>query len=89
MTTYIVTFEVNNATRQSALEKKLKEYESYCPIHNNCWAIISDETPLQILNFFDEVLSAPDRVFIIRSGTHAAWVNSYGTKHDEWLKDEL
>ena len=89
MTTYIVTFEVNDISKQSALEEKLKEYKGYCPIHDNCWAIVTDQTPVQIRDFLSSALSESDRIFVIRSGTYAAWRNSYGTKYDEWLKDKL
>ena len=89
MTTYIVTFEVNENLKKNQLKEKLKQYDGYCPIHDNCWAIVSDQTPVQIRDSLSRTLSEADSIFIIRSGTYSAWRNSYGTKHDEWLKDKL
>jgi len=90
MTTLIVTFEVGNASRKSDLKKKMREqYEAICPIHENCWAIVSDQSPSQVREFLDESLLASDRIFIIRSGTHAAWKNVYGKENSEWLKERL
>lgn len=89
MTTYIVTFEVNNSSRMSLLKEKMKEYGAYCPIHGNCWAIQSEQTPAQVREFLDEDLIAEDRIFVIRTGTHAAWRNTYGEKNSEWLKERL
>ena len=89
MTTYIVTFEVSDASRKSTLKEKLKTYGTFCPINDNCWAIVSSQTPVQIRDSLSSALSESDRIFVIRSGTYAAWKNSYGTKHDEWLKDKL
>ncbi len=89
MTTYIVTFEVTDASKKNALKEKLKKYSGYCPIHDNCWAIVSDQTPVQIRDSLSNTLSESDRIFVIRSGTHSAWRNSYGTENDEWLKDRL
>ena len=89
MTTYIVTFEVNDDFRKGQLKEKLKQYGGYCPIHDNCWAIISDQTPAQIRDSLIEDLSSSDRIFVIRSGIHAAWINSYGQKNSEWLKERL
>lgn len=89
MTTYIVTFEVNDATRRSALKDKLKMYGVYCPINENCWAIVSEQTPTQIVDYLATVLVAQDRIFAIRSGTQAAWRNAYGEKNSEWLKERL
>jgi len=89
MTTYIVTFEVNDSSRKSALKEKLKSYNGFCPIHDNCWAILSEQTPAQVREFLDEALQPQDRIFVIRSGTHAAWRNTYGEKNSEWLKERL
>ncbi len=89
MTTYIVTFEVADDLKKSALKEKLKTYGTFCPIHDNCWAIVSDQTPVQIRDSLGSTVSESDRIFVIRSGTYSAWINSYGTKHDEWLKERL
>ena len=89
MTTYIITFEVNDTDRKSALKEKLKKYNGFCPIHDNCWAIITDQTPAQIIDFLEGVLVNQDRLFVIRTGTLAAWRNIYGEKNSAWLKDNL
>ena len=89
MTTYVITFEVTDVSRKNDLKEKLKQYAAYCPIHDNCWAIISDQSPSQIRDFLDETLLASDRIFVIRSGTYAAWRNTYGEENSEWLKEKL
>ena len=89
MTTYIVTFEVTDTARKSTLKERLKEYGGYCPIHDNCWAVLSAKTPTEIRDYLAEVLSESDRIFVIRSGTYSAWKNPYSTKHTEWLKEKL
>ena len=89
MTTYIVTFEVSDASKKNALKEKLKTYGTFCPIHDNCWAIVSDHTPTQILDFLGQVVSESDSIFVIRSGIYSAWRNAYGPKNSEWLKEKL
>ena len=89
MTTYIVAFDVNDINRMKILENKLGEYDGYCPIHDNCWAVVSSKSPTEIRNSLIEVLSESDSVFVVRSGTSAAWYNSYSEKHDKWLKEKL
>ena len=89
MTTYIVTFDVSDTSIKRNLKDKLKQYDGYCAIHDNCWALVSDQTPVQIRDTLTGVLSESDRVFVIRSGTNAAWINSYGKQYDEWLKEKL
>ena len=89
MSTYIVAFEVKSSKHKNKLENKLKEYESYCPINDTCWAIVSENTPVQIRDNLKKSLESLDRIFVIRSGTSSAWRNSYGDKHSEWLKENL
>ena len=89
MSTYIVAFEVDDATRKYNLKEKLKTYGTYCPINDNCWAIVSEKTPVQIRDHLNEALINSDRIFVIRSGIYAAWRNAYGEKNDEWLKERL
>ena len=91
MTTYIITFEVNDINRKNGLENKLQQFVEYRAIHGNCWAIVTDKEPIDIYHYLSTELSAPDRIFIVRSGTAAAW-NSYGNQDDEmgeWLKERL
>lgn len=93
MTTYIVTFDVSDDLRKNQLKEKLKQlgkqHGGYCPIHDNCWAIVSDQTPTQILDFLGQAVSESDRIFVIRSGIYSAWRNAYGPKNSEWLKERL
>lgn len=89
MTTYIVTFEVNDDFKKNQIKEKLKQYSGYCPIHDNCWAVISDQSTVQIRDFLSKDLPASERIFVIRSGIEAAWTNPYSTKNSEWLKERL
>ena len=88
-TTYIVTFEVNDINRKNNLVAKLKRYENYCAIHANCWAVVSNQTSAEVRDFLDESLDPSDRIFVIRSGTAAAWKNTYSENHSKWLKEQL
>lgn len=89
MTCYIVTFEVSDPSRKAQLKEKLKSYGVYCPIHDNCWAIVTEQAAVQVRDFADTALNSNDRIFIIRSGSEAAWRNTYGEKNSEWLKERL
>lgn len=87
--TYIITFDIKNPDRRSQFKVKLKEFGSYCPIHENAWAIRTEKKATEIRESITNLLLPEDRLFIIRSGTEAAWRNSYGVKHNEWLKKNL
>ena len=90
MTTFIVTFEISDPVRKAAIKKKFREdHASYCPIHDNAFAIKSEKTSTQIVGDLQKISVNPDRVFVIRSGTQASWTNAYGEKNSEWLKKNL
>ena len=88
MTTYIVTFEVNDISRKSSLEDKLQQFIDYRAIHGNCWAIVTDKEPIDIYNYLSTELTPSDRIFIIRSGTASVW-NSFDNETAQWLKERL
>jgi hypothetical protein len=86
---YIVSFELATPTAVTALLEGIKSYGFYCPINSTCWAIKTDHSAVTILNRLSALVGANDRIFVIRSGTEAAWHNSYGAKHDSWLQAQL
>lgn len=89
MTCYIVTFEVSDGAARKRVHEQLRKYSGYCPVHEACWAILSDHTAVHVRDEIAAVLGDEGRLFVVRSGTEAAWKNSYGLKHDEWLKKNL
>ena len=89
MSCYIVTFEVAASAARSAVKGRLKEYGKFCPIHEHCWAIVTDKSAAQIRDSLTPLIAKTDRTFVIRSGTEAAWINTYGQKNTDWLKKNL
>lgn len=71
------------------LKKVLKTFGGYCPVNDNTWAITSTKKASEIRDELKGTLSPIDRLFVIRSGTEAAWVNAYGTQNTDWLKKYL
>lgn len=86
---YVITFEVGTESARLKLRDRLKGYGTHCPIHKNCWAIMTEQSAPQIREYLSQALSPQDRLFIVRSGTEAAWRNSYGDKNNAWLKKNL
>ena len=89
MRCYIVTFDTADVAVRKKVRELLKTYSGHCPVHRHCWAILTDRKAPQIRNHIAALLGPKDRLFIVRSGTAAAWKNSYGPKHTEWLKNNL
>lgn len=86
---YIVTFSVNSEDSRKRVREVLKQYSSYCPIHKYCWAIGTNEKSVAIRDKIKVVLQPEESVFVIRSGTEAAWYNSPGEANNKWLKENL
>ena len=89
MTCYIATFEVANVQDKNALIERLKSYGTYCPINDNCWAIVTEQTAAQVRDNLMAVIKTTDKIFVIKSGVEAAWRNVYGEKNSDWLKGKL
>ena len=89
MTCYIATFEVANVQDKNALIERLKAYGTYCPINDNCWAIVTEQTAAQVRDNLMAVIKTTDKIFVIKSGVEAAWRNVYGEKNSDWLKEKL
>lgn len=89
MTCYIISFEVDDASRAGKIKQALKNYKAFCPINKRCWAVATDSKAKDIRDRLSPILTPQDRLFVIRSGTEAAWRNAYGPKNSEWLKKYL
>ena len=88
MTCYIVSFQAKELAVRQRLRERLRSYEKYCPINNTCWAIMSEQKAAEVRDFLKEMLEPGDKLFVIRSGTAAAW-RGLPTKNGEWLKRNL
>lgn len=89
MTCYIVSFQVAERSARDALRARMKEYSGYCQINATCWAILSDKKSSEVRDDLKLAIDKDDRVFVIRSGTAAAWKGAISPKHSEWLKKNL
>jgi hypothetical protein len=89
MTVYIVSFEINDLERRKRFKAAMREYGQCCPINEYTWAVNVEKTAAQIRDELLKIVNSADRLFIIRSGTEAAWSNLYGDKNTEWLKKWL
>ncbi len=89
MNAYLICFEINRQETKRSFIEGIKSYGFYCPICETSWAIKTEKNAAAIRDHLGSLLDPTDRVFVLRSGTEAAWKNSYGTKHDDWLKGNL
>jgi|Laugresbdmm110sd_1035091.scaffolds.fasta_scaffold92222_2 hypothetical protein len=90
MSCYIVTFQAKELETRQNIRALLKTYQSYCAIHNTCWAVVTDFRAQDIRNQVGKLVQPGDRIFIVRSGIEGAWRNVLGsTPSNEWLRRNL
>jgi hypothetical protein len=89
MITYIVTFDIKDPKRKEIFIAKLKEEHSWCPIHENAFAIRTEKTAAELRLILAKITIIADRVFVIKTGREAVWINTYSDKNSEWLKKYL
>lgn len=89
MKTYIICFEISDIANKTKLIDAMVLTKNFCPINDTTWSIRSNKNASEILAEFTPLVAPTDRLFVLRSGTEASWFNSYGVKHDAWLKESL
>lgn len=89
MACYILAVELHNEGTFAPVREVIKKLGGSCPINKTTWAITSNLTQVQIRDQITQAVGPKDRVFVVRSGTAAAWRNSYGKEYDDWLKKYL
>jgi hypothetical protein len=90
MSCYIVTFQAKELSTRQKIRQHLSTYDSYCAIHNTCWAVVTEKKAKEVRDEIGAITEPGDRLFIVRSGTEGAWRHVVGsTKTSDWLKRNL
>lgn len=89
LNTYVVAFDEPDVSRRKVLAERFKGFHSYCPIHNNCWAIMTDMPIDKTAQFLLDVLSSGGFIFVVHPASgDSAW-KTYSDKHTKWLQENL
>lgn len=88
---YIVSYDVRGTggagTGNAEIIAAIKERGSWAHITESTWAVRSDETHKELRDRLEQVLPQGSRLFVVRSGSVAAWQNVLCS--NEWLKKNL
>lgn len=88
MTCYIITYDLRQPGRDySPLYAKIKSYNGWAKVTESTWAVVTDESAASIRDALLSIADSNDRIFVVKSGVEAAWVNSMCK--NEWLKKHL
>lgn len=85
---YIVIYEIKTVSKDyTAFYNALKSYAHWGKITGSSWAVVSELSSVAIRNNLSQYLDKGDRIMVIQSGLHAAWLNAIAS--NEWLKQNL
>lgn len=83
---YIISYDVAEGGDYSIIEA-IKKFGTWAHITKSTWAIVTDQRPKQIRDSLIKLMPDKSRLFVIRSGSFAAWRNVMC--RSEWLKQYL
>lgn len=87
MKCYIISYDLRNTRNYDDLYEAIRSYPRWAHIVESTWAVVTSNTAVQIRDHLIGVLDEDDRVFVVKSGSEAAWRNVI-CRH-QWLKDNL
>ena len=83
---YIVSYDVAGGENYKIIEA-LKAYGAWAHVTESTWAVVTTKTHKVVRDELNALLPEGSRLFIVRSGSVAAWRNVMCK--NEWLKRNL
>jgi len=87
MRCYIIAYDLRLYRNYEALHNAIKSYGTWGKINESTWAIVTQQNSIQIRDYLLNFMDKDDRLFVIKSGAEAAWLNAMAD--NEWLKQQL
>ena len=88
MPCYIISYDLRKPGRNyDSLYEAIKSYGTWAHINESLWAVVTEQNSIEVRDKLLQHMDSNDRIFVIRSGTAAAWRNSIAK--NEWLKERL
>ncbi len=88
MNCYIITYDLRQPGRNyEALYEAIQSYGTWAHINQSTWAVVTTQSAVQIRDFLLNSMDANDSIFVVKSGTEAAWQNVI-CRHN-WLQERL
>lgn len=87
MAAYLITYDLRNKRDYDSLYSAIKSYGTWAKITESSWAIVTDQTAIQIRDYLSKFLDEDDRVFVAKYGGAAAWRNVIAK--NEWFHQHL
>ena len=84
---YIISYDLEEGQSYDKIIEYIKSFGTWSHITQSTWAVFTDKKASELRNDLIEFIGNKGRVFVVRSGTEAAWKNTIGT--NEWLQKYL
>lgn len=85
---YIIIYDLRAPRRDyNMLYSAIKSYEHWGKMTESAWAVVSELNSEAIRDHLMKYIDTNDRLMVIKSGQHAAWVNAIAA--NDWLKQNL
>ena len=88
MSTYIISYDLRSPNPDyEGLHEAIKAYGTWAHITQSLWAVETSESAVEVRDYLTTFIEPGDRLFVLRSGSEAAWRNVMC--NNEWLKRNL
>ena len=88
MACYLISYDLVGPDRDyDSLIDAIKEYGTWAKITESFWAVVTEQKAKDIRANLKQHLDSDDIIFVVKSGTQAAWSNVRCS--NEWLKRHL
>lgn len=85
---FIILYDLRAPGRNySELQTAIKSFGTWGKITESAWAIVTDNSSVEIRDYLSRYIDSNDRIMVIRSGEDAAWRKVIADS--EWLKTNL
>ena len=80
-------YDLRKIRDYSSLYNAIKSYGTWAKITESSWAIVTDQTAIQVRDFLLNSIDGDDRLFVAKYGGAAAWQNVIAK--NEWFHQNL
>lgn len=87
MPCYLISYDLRRDRDYDDLYEAIKEYRTWAHVLESTWAVVTQTSAKEIRNDLEQYTDNDDGLFVVKSGTEAAWRNVLCD--NEWLKDNL
>lgn len=88
MPCYVISYDLRQPGRNyEPLYDAIKAYGTWAKINESFWAVVTNQSATQVRDYLLRYLDSNDRIFVLKSGTEAAW--RHQICENSWLKENL